>query len=859
VTVASPQLIGGAQRTITDADGRYRFTSLLPGTYEVTAAHDGFKTLQRSGIDLPPGLGITVDLRLELAPVAETVTVSATAPAIDVHSSASPTILGQQLQNLPLDHDFLVFRYIGLTPGVTSATFGVPGLVVPFSLDGTDATDPERGQPRGKPSGNWIDEVQVVSLGANAEYGEYGTARINAITRSGSNRFSGLGEYWFTRPNWTGNNRGSLPSNLAQAFRPITIFGRWDASAQLGGPIVRDRLWFFGGLEYYKNEQRAASFVYGNLPESPNEPHQVTREPKYLAKLTAAPTSRLRLEGYVEYDNSKSINSNAGPLVRPEALASGQAPEWIGNTRLTWSLSDHTLLEARVGILRDHQTSGPTPPNSTAGPPGHYDTFTNVQSVNSTSFGDIWSRVIGGSASLTRYADGWGRQRHALKAGIDYQRDDHREIHGIPGNMIFFDSNGAPDTVSIGPGQTFRPSFWRTSLFVQDGWRVNDQLTIEPGVRVTSYDTSVPAQGVTFFKSTTISPRLGVAWDVSPDHRTVVRAHYGHYQHPVVGNFFDFLDPGAQVTTITAKVLGPNKFEEISRQTNTGSANDRIDPSAKHSYVQEYVAGVEREVWPRVSVTAQFVRRNFKDALGFVDVGSTWTPVAVTDPGSDGVLGTVDDGGPMTVYYNTSGQPARIFTNPPGAYGRYTAFQLIGTKRYAQGWELQASYTWSRAQSNYNNANPSTFPLFIVGNWTNPNVALFSDGRTDQDITHEVKTIGTYTLPYWGGIRVSGIYRYASGAPWARTAFFGPFTKFGGVRVEPIGTHELPATNSADLRVEKTLRIRQGGNLSVYADVFNVNNQGVATSINAGSGPNFALPTGWAAPRTLRAGIRMTY
>lgn len=694
VTATSPQLIGGAQQTVADTDGRYRFASLLPGTYEVTAARDGFKALQRSGIELPPGLGITVDLQPELAPFAATVNVNAPAPAIDVRSSASPTIIGRQLvQNLPLSHDFLVFNYLALTPGVTSATFGVPGFVVPFSLDGTDATDPEYGQPRGKPSGNWIDEVQVVSLGANAEYGEYGTARINAITRSGSDRFSGLGEYWLTRPGWTGNNRGSLPPNLARAFRPIAIFSRWDTGAQLGGPIVRDRLWFFGGLEYYKNEQRAPSFVFGNVPEASNEPHEITREPKYLVKLTAAPTSRLRLEGYVEYDTSKRINSNAGPLVRPEALSSSEGPEWIGNTRLTWPLNDRTLFEARFGILRDHQTGGPTPPNSTAGPPGHYDRFTNVQSVNTTWFGDYWSRVIGASATLTRYANRLAGQRHELKAGIDYQRDDHHETHGIPGDMIFYDYNGAPNTVSIGPGPTFRPSFWRTSLFAQDAWQLNDRFTIEPGVRITFYDTSVPAQGATFFKSTTISPRLGVAWDVSSDHRTVVRAHYGHYQHPVVGNFFDFLDPGAQVTKITAKVLGPNQFEEITRQTDTGSANDRIDPAARHSYVEEYIAGVEREVWPRLSVRAQFVRRNFKDALGFVDVGSTWTPVAVTDPGADGVLGTVDDGGPMTVYYNTSGQPARIFTNPSSAYGRYSAFQLIGTKRYAQGWELQASYT----------------------------------------------------------------------------------------------------------------------------------------------------------------------
>lgn len=385
-------------------------------------------------------------------------------------------------------------------------------------------------------------------------------------------------------------------------------------------------------------------------------------------------------------------------------------------------------------------------------------------------------------------------------------------------------------------------------------------MTIEPGVRVTFYDSSVPAEGVTFFESKTISPRLGVAWDVSSDHRTVVRAHYGHYQHPVVGNFFDFLDPGAQVTTITAKVLGPNQFEEITRNTNYGGARDRIDADAKHSYVEEYLAGVERELWPRLSVKAQFVRRNFKDALGFVDIGATWTPVGAIDPGPDGRVGTSDDGLPMTVYYNYNPENVvRLFTNPRGAFGRYNAFQLIGTKRYARGWELQASYTWSRARGNFNNASPSTFPLFILGNWTNPNVALFSDGRTDRDYAHDVKVLGTYTLPYWGGVRVSGIYRYTSGAPWARTAFFGPLTGYGATRVEPLGAHELPATNNADLRVEKMFPTGLAATVGIYVDVFNINNQGIAGSVNTGSGPNFGLSTFWIEPRVVRAGLRVTF
>lgn len=403
LTAARPQLIGGPQQAQSDAEGRYRFASLLPGVYEVTVAGDGFKTLRRAGIELPPGLGITVDLQLEVAPIAEVVSVEAAAPAIDVHSSASPTLIGQQLlQNLPIGHDYLVFSYVGLVPGITQGSaFGVPGFVIPFSLDGTDGTAPEHGQPRATPNGNWIDEIQVVSLGANAQYGEYGTARVNAITRSGSNRFSGLAEYWTTRPGWTGNNRGSLPPNLAERFRPIDVLERWDTSEQAGGPIIRDRLWFFSGLEYYKNAQR--SFSFANVPKTADEPLALTRQPKYLVKLTGAPVSRLRLEGYVEYDNSKSINGNAGPLVRPEALSSGERPTRMGNARLTWTLNDRTLVEAHYGILWEHETAGPTPPSSPSGPPGHYDRLTNVQSVNTTSFGDVWSRVTGASATFTRY------------------------------------------------------------------------------------------------------------------------------------------------------------------------------------------------------------------------------------------------------------------------------------------------------------------------------------------------------------------------------------------------------------------------------------------------------------------------
>lgn len=564
LTASSPQLIGGPQTTETDAEGRYRFSSLLPGTYEVAAARQGFKTLKHTSIELPPGLGLIVDFKLELAPVAEVVNVEAVVPAVDVHSSASPVVIDQELvHNLPLDRS--VVTYVNLAPGVTNnVAFGGMFRGNPVSLDGTSGNDPEYGAPFAAPNANWIDQIQIVSLGANAQYGDYTGSRFNAITRSGSNRFSGLAEYWTTRPNWTGSNRGSLPPDLARRFRPIEVLERWDTSEQVGGPIVRGRLWFFSGLEYYRNSQRP--FRFADVLRLPTEPAALTREPKSLVKLTGTPAPRVRVEGYIEYENSKTTNAGAGPLVRPEALGIGANPTHMGNARLTWTLNDRTLLEARYGSFRSHFTNDPTPPNTRSGPSGHRDRFTGISSVNIDRYGDFVRRTSSASATLTHYADRLAGKSHELKGGIEHERGSFIDTRGYPGGALYFDYNGAPLQVYFWDGSIVRPSHWTTSLFAQDTWEVNDRLTIEPGVRAGFYDSSLPVQGFTLYKTSSISPRLGAAWDLAADHRTVIRAHYGWYHDPMVTDYYFYLDSnGCSAPRITAKVLGPGQFQEVRR------------------------------------------------------------------------------------------------------------------------------------------------------------------------------------------------------------------------------------------------------------------------------------------------------
>jgi hypothetical protein len=337
--------------------------------------------------------------------------------------------------------------------------------------------------------------------------------------------------------------------------------------------------------------------------------------------------------------------------------------------------------------------------------------------------------------------------------------------------------------------------------------------------------------------------------------------HYGRYHDELVTSFYDFLDPLSQTQDVLAAVVGPNQFVEEFRYPTTARA--AIDPELRFPFAEELVAGVERELPWAMSVKAQFISRDFKDAIGYIDPAEIWLPVQGLDPGPDGRRGTADDGGPVTVFFQQAGvTPAPVLTNP-AAYRRYRAVQFIGGRRYSQHVEFNASYTWSRTVGNYNNAyasNAANADLGISGVFANPNKLINTDGRTPQDFTHELKVLGTYELTPLGGARLSGVYRLQSGRPWARSAAFGIQTGGVPIFVEPRGARQTPAVNTMDLRVEKTWkRSSSAAKLGVFVDVFNVWNQGVALRINNASGPNLGVPTQWLDPRTVRAGARVIF
>ena len=860
VSVSSPGQIGGIQTSVTDSQGTYRFPALHPGLYTMETSLAGFKSVKRTDITLALGTTTTIDVALSIASVSETVQVTGESPTVDVTSSASNTqITTAMLDNLPTGR----FQpdIINLTPGVSnSVAFGASQSSNALLMDGVDVSDPEGGTPWSFFNYNWVQEVQVVSLGANAEYGEFTGVAANSIIRSGSNKFAGLGEYLTERKNWLADNTGSVPTALRNTFTPREIKSYWDTSGQIGGPIVKDKLFFFSGVQYFNRQDRPAGFTGDFTSE---------KDPRTMNKLTWAATPSIRVEGFVEWDKY-NIAGRGASTTRPTTAVTAlePSPETNWNVQMTWTIDSKTMLNIRNGGYTGYFPVDPTPPQTTAGPYPHFDGLSQVYTQNVPYYGRFDRTRNVTAATLTRYADHFAGKSHEFKFGFEFERSKIRNESGYPGGRQYYDYGG-PYEVYLWNGYVTNATGKRTSVYAQDTWTVTDRLTINPGVRLDINRGSVP-EG-TVLSNHALAPRVGAAYDLLGDHSTVAKAHYGRYYDALFGGQFEFMDLTNQNPHITAEVLGPNNFKELTRTT--PSTNVGIDPNIKQSYMDQFLLALERQLMPDFSLTVQYVKRNYRDFMGFVDTGSVYAPVQKQDPGPDGKSGTADDGALLTVYNLTNpGKEFKLFTNPPNAFRDYNGFQLIASKRYSHNWQANLSYTWSHASGTVDNRGGTnaggggTQGLGQTGGFTDPNHLININGDTRFDPTNSVKLEGTYRVPLFGGFNISTVYRYATGLAWGRTATIrGLAQGTETVRIEPLGTRRTDPINNLDFRVEKTFPFGPAGRQAgVFLDIFNLNNQGVIdsgsrTGVIEASGSSFGNPNVWISPRLARLGLRFTF
>lgn len=852
VEISSPALIGGARTAVTDEQGYFRFPEIAPGTYDVTATLESFRPVRVEGVTLAVGAVASVPFQLELAEVAETLVVTADAANVDTSSSGTTLALDNDLlQNLPtarFQPDVLNYA-----PGINqSVAFGSSEAGIAYQLDGVDTSDPEGGTAWSFVNYNIVEEVQLVGLGAPAEYGSFSSVVFNSVTKSGGNTVHGLVEAMYTGDSLSDEFAGGGVGGL----NPRTE-SEIDSTAQIGGPMLRDRLWYFLSAQYYK------------LESSDGGPIRTEESPRAFAKLTWQASANNNVETWVEWDRYDIIGRGGDGVTPLEATVIEDAPEYVWNLSWRSVLSSNTILNVSYGGYDGFYYLDPHNGYDVA---GRLDAATGTYNTNSTFYYLADRKRNQLNASVSHYADDFIKGNHDFKLGMEIERSTLRSRYGYPTGAWFYDNYyyygddpGTPDYeystyVSYGYyGYSYdlRGTLERGSLYAQDSWKITPAFTLNAGLRAEFNRGEVPGEGK-IFDNDAVAPRLGFAWDPLGDGRTVIKGHYGRFYEKFVATQFYYANPNG-FTPLETRVIYPSGFVLSFGQDRPGGV--LLDQNLDQPYLDQYTLGVDRELPYGIAVSLTYINRKKKDFIETVSGHGEFVPVT-------GVVN--ETGQTVTLFdYLNPESDVLVYRNVPGLHRDYQGVMLTANRRLRDNWQMSASYVWSETEGNVDNTIGfnSLYGGDNPGRWLDtPNSLVNAEGRTTYDQTHQVKLQGTYVIPSID-LSLSGNYSYYSGNTYTLISrcllVEGDCYAFnqGTVRYygESRGRRRLDPKNELDLRAEWSLDLGDERDLGFILDVFNVTNESRVTSVEDETGGAFETPLEANSPRTYRLGLRFSW
>ncbi len=562
VTVEVRSSGGVATSAVTDSAGVFRFPTLSPGRYTVTAQLTGFKPSRVENLEVLLGQIKTVDFTLSVGGVTEEVQVTGESPLVDVKQSARATsISAEQLDMLPKGRDFMsvVTQAPGANNEAKSGGVMIDGASTSenrYIVDGAETSNIVNGGTGKAVIADFVAEVQVKSSGYTAEYGGATGGVINVVTKSGTNNWHGNVLYNYESSGLQGDRNPSLrlkPTDATQAeyiTYPKDGYSRSEPGGSIGGPLAVDKTWFFVAYQ-----PGIISYDRTVTAKSTGQPVSETQK-QTVQYFTANDTAQIgsKLHTRVAYNNSWSKTDGALPALDgsdpvPTNYAYGTTyPNWSLSAQADWIAKQNFFVGARMGYYTSDAASFgiPTDPrflavydNISMGVPPAYQMTTNQSSIptNSSTVRDKQQRT-----SFQVDATWYGRLAgsHTIKGGFQVDRLANGVDSGEQGNLVrlywgqsYQGMKGAygyyrvrsnaplPKKGFITEGDVATNNY---GLFIQDAWTISNRLTVNLGLRtenekVPPFTTGaeIPESAITFSFQDKLAPRLGFAWDLKGD------------------------------------------------------------------------------------------------------------------------------------------------------------------------------------------------------------------------------------------------------------------------------------------------------------------------------------------------------
>jgi outer membrane receptor protein involved in Fe transport len=872
VSVSGPNIVG-SQTATTSESGLFRILNLPPGEYQVSFTVAGFKPVTRRGVRVSLGARIEENAILEMGQLQEAIDVVAEATVVDTTSNQVGSNFGRDwVENAPVRRNSF-FDLIAQAPGSLQGgegsgngsgrtmVYGSSYDENSFQVDGVDITDNYFNEALAEPNVDAIDEVEVLSLGAPAEYGNLTGAVYNIVTRQGTNDFHGdLNFFWqgdgLTSDNSSGikNPDGSFLNACGDgsaAHCPWTRDKYSDLTAQIGGPLIKDKLWFFASFQ----GQRDSYFLTG-VPSSDELFRVRNVKDRYFGKLNWQLSPKHKLVATFHLDKGHKDNGlaqNSAPSTAWTRFGKTPTP----GIAYTGVLSEKTVLDVRYSGFYGTVSGGPTDPSQPKDLTRFIDNDTGFISGGHYYWYTLNPKRNTATAKISHLADKFLGASHDFKFGVQYSDAVAKGIYGY-NNLVYTYSLTSP---GYGYGIARTPFSYsgntrNIGVFLDDTVRVNDRLSLNLGVRwdhdqaysakqdeldANEHPTGVVFPKTDFYTWTPFSPRVGFNLKLTADGKTSFKGHWGRYHRAAAtGEYANVIGPNVKPYFAGGYDTVTNEFLDLTQISS--NANLGVDPNYKSPYTDQLILSLERELIPGMGGFVNYVHKKGGDIAAWEETQGTYVQIPFTDNIGQGATGRT-----FSIFQLVSDPADRQFriTNGQKHKSSVNAVSFGVTRPMKNNFSFNASAVWLRAtgtlQEGQGGAGEQGSGVGITQRGglqfrnfgRNPNQFVNADGRLRSDVEWQIKSQLVYQAPK--GFLVSGAFSYRSGA-WLirRYRVPGSITNIPDNNVlllQPRGENgRIRSVTILDVRVEKDFKLGERVRLGLFADIFNgLNNDATQT------------------------------